>query len=78
MGVYRKAIEYHEKKLIIAKEVCDWAGEGGALGNYVAYQSLSDYGKAIEHYVKRLKITKEIGYQGGEGGVYGNLGTAYN
>ena len=78
MGVYRKAIQYHEKNLIIAKEVSDWAGEGGALGNYVACQSLSDYGKAIEHHVKRLKITKEIRYQGGEGGVYGNLGTAYN
>ena len=33
MGDYKKAIEYHEKHLKIAKEIGDRAGEGRAYGN---------------------------------------------
>ncbi|XP_044172276.1 G-protein-signaling modulator 2-like, partial [Acropora millepora] len=52
---YRKAIEYHEKHLEIAKEIGDRAGEGRAYGNLgTAYQSLGDYRKAIEYHEKRL------------------------
>ena len=32
LGDFRKAIEYHEKHLKIAKEIEDRAGEGGAYG----------------------------------------------
>ncbi|XP_074627789.1 uncharacterized protein LOC141885815 [Acropora palmata] len=73
-----KAIQYHEKRLKIAKEIGDRAGEGGAYGNLgIAYQSLGDYQKAIEYHEKHLKIAKEIGDRAGEGGAYGNLGIAY-
>ena len=39
MGDYRKAIEYHEKRLKTAKEIGDRAGEMGT-----ALQFLEDYG----------------------------------
>ena len=59
---YQKAIEYHEKHLKFAIEICGRAGEGRAYGNPGnAYQSLGDYRKAIEYHEKRLKFSKEIG-----------------
>ena len=33
LGDYRKAIEYHEKRLKIAQEIGDRSGEGAAYGN---------------------------------------------
>ncbi|XP_044183534.1 tetratricopeptide repeat protein 28-like, partial [Acropora millepora] len=78
LGEYKKAIEYHEKDLKIAKEIGDRAGEGRAYGNLGnAYDSLGDYQKAINYHEKDLKIAKEIGDRAGEGGAYGNLGIAY-
>ena len=54
LGDYRKAIEYHEKHLKIALEVCDWGGEGVAYGRLSnAYHSMGDYRKAIEYHEKR-------------------------
>ena len=42
-GEFRKAIEYREKHLNIAIEICDRAGEGLAYGNLGnAYHSLRD------------------------------------
>ena len=77
LGDYRKAIEYHEKRLKIAKEIGDRAGEGRAYGNLGnAYDSLGDYQKAIEYHEKHLKIAKEIGDRAGEGGAYGNIGNS--
>ena len=73
-----KAIVYHEKRLKIAKEIGDRAGEGKAQGNLGnAYQSLCEYRKAIVYHEKRLKIAKEIGNRAGEGRAYGNLSDAY-
>ena len=49
-----KDLEYHEKHLKIAKEIGDWAGEGGAYGNLGnAYDSLGDYQKAIKVLLRR-------------------------
>ena len=56
-----------------AKEIGNWAGEGGAYGNLgIVYGSLIDYRKAIEYAEKSLKIGKELD----EGGGYGNLANA--
>ena len=75
----KKAIEYHEKDLKIAKEIGDRAGEGRAYGKLgISYRSLGDYQKAIEYHKKHLKIAKEIGDRAGEGGADGNLGNAYD
>ena len=49
LGDYRKAIDYHEKRLKIAIEIGDRRGEGGAYGNLGnAYDSLGDYRKPIK------------------------------
>ena len=73
-----KAIQYHEKRLKIAKEIGDRAEEGRAYGNLgISYRSLGDYQKAIEYHEKHLKIAKEIGDRAGEGRAYGNLCNAY-
>ena len=77
-GDYQEAIEYHEKRPGIAKEIGCRAGQGAAYGNLGnTHQSLGGYQKAIEHYEKHLKIAKEIGDRAGEGRAYENLGNAY-
>ena len=80
MGDYRKATEYHEKRLKITMESGDRDGEGGAygsLGKLIAYESIGDYRKAIEYHEKCLKIAMESGDRDGEGGAYGSLSNAY-
>ena len=55
------------ENMIIAKEIGDRAGKGGAYGNLGrGYKSLGDYGEAIEYHEKDLIIAIEISYQGGE------------
>ena len=78
LGDFPKAVEYHTKRLSIAKEVGDRAGEGGAYGNLGnAYRSLGEFQKAMEYHTKHLSIAKEVGDRAGEGAAYGNLGNAY-
>ena len=78
LGNFRKAIDYHERHLQIAKEVGDKDEEGGANGNLGnAFQSLGDFHKAIHYHGRQLQITKEVGDKAREGKVYGNLGNAY-
>ncbi|XP_074608622.1 tetratricopeptide repeat protein 28-like [Acropora palmata] len=78
LGDFRKAIEYHERHLKVARAVGDRVGEGSAYGNLGnAYQSLGDFRKAIEHHEKHLEIAKEVGHRVGERNAYGHLGNAY-
>ena len=61
IGSYEKAIQYHEKALVIAKEIGDRRGEGADLGNLgSAYRYLGQVEKAIEYYEQALVIGKEI------------------
>ena len=79
IGSYKKAIEYHEKALVISKEIGDRRGEGNQLGNLgLAYSDLGQVEKAIEYYEQALVISKEIGDRRGEGNHLGNLGNAYS
>ena len=79
MGDFKKAIEYHERHLSIAREVGDRAGEGKSYGNLGnAYHSLGDFKKAIEYYQRHLSIARKVGDRAGEGQSYGNLGNAYH
>ena len=79
LGDFKKAIEYHELDLNIAKEVGDRAGEGGSYGNLGnAYHRLGDLNKAIEYHERCLKITKRVGDMVGEGRSYRSLGNAYH
>ena len=77
-GNYKKAIEYHEKRLKVAKEIANLAEEGAIYGNLGnAYNLMGDYQKAINYHEKHLKIAKEIGNLAKEGAAYGDLGEAY-
>lgn len=61
-GNFRKAIEYHNLDLKIAKELGDKAGEGAAYGNLgPAFHCLGDYKKAIDNSNLHLEIAKEVG-----------------
>ncbi|CAH3156955.1 unnamed protein product, partial [Pocillopora meandrina] len=79
--ISKKAIEYHNRHLKIAKEVGDKHGEAregiayGNLGN--AYHRLGNFKKTIEYHNLHLKIAKEVGDKHGEGNAYGSLGNAY-
>jgi tetratricopeptide (TPR) repeat protein len=78
LGQVEKAIEYHQKALVIDREIGDRRGEGNDLGNLgIAYRSLGQVEKAIEYYKQALVIQREIGDLRGEGADLGNLGIAY-
>ena len=73
-----KAIDYHELRLQIAKEVGDKAGEKDSYGNLGnVYQSIGFSNNAISYHKRCLQIAKELGDKAREGGAYGNLGIAY-
>ncbi|KAL9981278.1 hypothetical protein ACROYT_G009957 [Oculina patagonica] len=78
LGDFRKAIDYFELHLKIAKEVGNKAGEGSAYGNLgIAFSNFGDFRKAIDYFELNLKIAKEVGDKAGEGSAYGNLGNAF-
>ena len=75
---FKKAIEYHELDLKLAKEMGHIAGEGRSYANLGdAYYSLGNFKKAIEYHERHLKIAKELGDRAAEGTSYGNLGNVY-
>ena len=79
LGDAKKAIDYYEQALKIAREIGDIRGEGNHLGNLgSAYSALGDAKKAIDYYEQALKIAKEIGDIRNEGVCLGNLGLAYS
>ncbi len=78
LGEARKAIEHHERALVIRREIGNRRGEGNDLGNLgLAYRHLGEAGKAIEHHEEAVVIRREIGDRWGEGCDLGNLGLAY-
>jgi len=75
----RKAIEFYEQALAIAREIGDRRGQGNALGNLGnAYSDLGEPKKAIKFYEQALAVVREIGDRWGEGTSLGNLGVAYS
>ncbi|CAH3166328.1 unnamed protein product, partial [Pocillopora meandrina] len=72
-------IDYHKRRLEIAKEVGDKDGEGASYGNLgSAYHCLGQFKTAINYHNRHLEISKEVGDKAGEGASYGNLGSAYH
>ena len=68
MGETRRAIEFYEQHLTIAREIGDRHGEGIELGNLGnTYYSLGEPRRAIEFYEEALVISCEIGGRRGEG-----------
>ena len=79
LGDYKKAIEFHQQSLRIAKEIGDKGSEGEAYTNLgIAYECLGEYEKEIEFHQQSLSIAKDIGDKCSEGEAYTNLGIAYD
>jgi tetratricopeptide (TPR) repeat protein len=78
LGEYRRAIEFHEQHLVIAREFGDRRGEGNALANLGnAHHALGEYRRAIEFHEQHLVIARAIGNRQGEGNALGSLGLDY-
>ena len=78
IGSYEKSIEYHEKALMISREIGDRQGEGVELGNLGSvYINRGQVDKAIECYENALMISREMRDWRNEGNWLGNLGLAY-
>ncbi len=78
LGNQKKAIDYYQKALTVAREIGDRQSEGKALGNLGnAYDSLGSYAQTVEYHQQSLAIAREIGSRQGEGITLGNLGNAY-
>ena len=78
LGDPRRAIEFSEQHLALAREISNRYEEGRALGNLgIAYRDLGDPRRAIELHEQDLAIAREIGDRRGEGITLGNLGVAY-
>uniref|UniRef100_A0A3Q3JT87 G protein signaling modulator 2, like n=1 Tax=Monopterus albus TaxID=43700 RepID=A0A3Q3JT87_MONAL len=74
----RKAAQYYEANLCLAKELGDQAAQGrtyGNLGN--TYYLLGDFEKAVAAHEKRLLIAKEFGDKSAERRAHCNLGNAH-
>jgi tetratricopeptide (TPR) repeat protein len=78
LGEPRRAIEFHEQVLAIAREMGDRRSEGSALGNLgVAWAALGEPQRAIEFYEQVLTIARAIGDRRSEGNALGSLGNAW-
>ncbi len=78
LGEVKKAIEYYEQVLVIAREIRAPREEGSALGNLgSAYFRLDEIEKAIESFEQALFIARKIENRQGEASALGNLGSAY-
>jgi len=78
LGEPRRAIEFYEQHLKVAREIGDRHGEGAALGNLGnVYAALSEPRRAIELYEQVLVIDREIGDRRGESSTLVNTGNAY-
>jgi CHAT domain-containing protein len=77
--LYAKAIEFHQKRLALSKEIKDRRGEGKALGDMgIVYHALGEYDQAIAYEEQRLSISQEIKDRRGEGQALSNLGIIYH
>jgi len=75
LGEFRKAIEYSQKALKIARSISNRHGEEVALGNLgLAHRYLDETEKAIVYYKCALEIAQKIGNRIGERNHLGNLG----
>ena len=78
LGDAKKAIEYYEQALKIAREIGDRREKAIVLAIWGSIHDLGDAKKAIDYYEQALKIAREIGDRRGEGNGLGNLGLAYS
>ena len=78
LGRFKRAIDFSERHLKIAKKIGDRSGEGNAycnLGN--AHNRLGNFQTAIHYQELQLEIAKEQGNRSAEGRAYNNLGVTH-
>lgn len=77
-GEVRKALEYHERALAIAREIGDRQAIGHCLGHLgTAYYALGQPQQAIAYYAQALAIARDVGDHQWEGCLLGYLGDAH-
>lgn len=77
LGEARKAIEFYEESLVIARETGSRDGEKHTLSNLGnAWAALGNYRMAIEYHQSHYAIAREIGDRRAEGNALNNLGNA--
>ena len=75
----KKAIEYYEQALKIAREGKNRSVEGTLRGNLgLAYRKIGEFRKAIEYYEQAFRIAKETDDRYSQGILLGNLGRVYH
>ncbi|GAB4284613.1 MAG: hypothetical protein Kow0068_09710 [Marinilabiliales bacterium] len=75
---YLKAIEYHQKALVIEEEIGDKHGMAGtieSIGN--VYAKMKEYRKSLTHNLKAMMIREEIDDESGIAQSYHSIGTVY-
>ncbi len=78
MGLYLKAIDYHNQSLELFDGIDDKYGLKADYTNIgVAYRKMGDYPKALEYYNKALDIDESLNNRVGMAKNYGNIGIVY-
>lgn len=79
LGQPRRAIEYFEQTLTIARELGELSIEGVAFGNLGnAYSNLGDMSSALAYYNQDLAVCRQTKDRRGEGRAWLNLGSIYS
>lgn len=76
--MYVKAIELHQQRLGLSRQIKDQTGEAKALNDLgIVYQALGNSKKAIEHYSQALTLAQQSKNKLQESISLGNLGVIY-
>jgi len=77
--LYVQAIEFHQKRLALSRQIQDRAGEAKALGDLsLVFQALGNTSKAIDYQQQQLAIAREVKDLRGQSMALANLGIAYH
>src|SRR5579883_983550 len=76
--LYVQAIDLHQKRLMLSRQIKDRIGEAKALGDLsLVYQALGETSKALDYQQQQLAIARQTSDQRGQSMALGNLGITY-
>jgi len=76
--LYKNALEYYFRSLILAEEIGNRGSVASKLGNIAnVYSDQGDFSKALNYYFKALKMNEELGRKGGKAIILGSIGSLY-
>lgn len=79
LGEFQRALEYHERALVPARDTGDLAGECRALNNAaMAYIRLGQLSKALDHQLIVLDLTRRLGDRQREATASTNIAVTYD